>query len=193
MSTTTQSRTATLPPLAGTEWQLDTAHTMVEFAARHLMITTVKGRFGKVSGTVAFDARAALEPIVEIDIDAASLDTREDRRDAHLRSGDFLDVDKHPKIRFRGGRIEGNPLDDFKLHGELTIRGVTRKVVLDVSHEGRSLDPWGVEHLGFIAKTKIDRRDFGLTWNMALETGGVLVGDEIKISIDVELIRKVQA
>jgi polyisoprenoid-binding protein YceI len=193
METITDTRTATMPALTGSEWQLDPAHTMVEFSARHLMITTVKGRFGKVSGTVTFDATVPRQPNVEVEIDAASLDTREERRDNHLRSADFLDVEKHPTLRFRGTRIEGDPVGEFELHGELTIRGVTRKVVLDVSHEGRGIDPWGVEHLGFIAKTRIDRKDFGLLWNVALEAGGVLVGDEIKISIDAQLIRKVVA
>jgi polyisoprenoid-binding protein YceI len=187
MSTTT----TTAPAEAGvTTWSIDPAHTHVEFAVRHLMITTVKGRFTDVSGTVRMHDNDIAKSEVEININAASIDTREAQRDAHLRSADFLDVEKYPEITFRSKRIADVDGDQFKLVGDLFIHGVTREVTLDVTSEGRARDPWGGERAGFSAKTKIKRGDFGLTWNQSLETGGVLVGDEVKVSLEVELLRK---
>jgi polyisoprenoid-binding protein YceI len=128
---------------------------------------------------------------VDVTIQAASIDTRQEQRDAHLRSVDFLDAAHFPTIAFHSGKMEGGQIDgEFRLVGDLTIRGVTREVVLDVSAEGRLTDPWGAERAGFSAHGQIDRTDFGLTWNQALETGGVLVSDEVKISVEVELIRQ---
>jgi polyisoprenoid-binding protein YceI len=173
-----------------TTWRIDPAHTHVEFAVRHLMITTVKGRFNEVTGTVVSNDDQAAKGDVNITINAASIDTREPQRDAHLRSADFLDAEKFPAITFKSRRIEVVKGDDFKLAGDLTIHGVTQEVVLDVTSEGRAKDPWGGERAGFTATTKIKRGDFGLTWNQVLETGGVLVGDDVKISIDVELLKQ---
>jgi polyisoprenoid-binding protein YceI len=167
-------------------WQLDAAHTSVEFAVRHLMISTVKGRFGDVSGTLTGSLDDPRSVSADITIGVESIDTRQGQRDAHLRSPDFFDALKWPTIRFNGNRIEGDVNGDFSLVGDLTIRDVTREVKLDVTNEGRVKDPWGSSRIGFSAKTKIDRRDFGLTWNQALETGGIVVGDEIKISVDAE-------
>jgi polyisoprenoid-binding protein YceI len=181
MSTTTTS-TGTL-----TSWSIDPAHSHVEFAVKHMMIATVKGRFGVVHGTVRTDDADPARGIAEIEIDVDSIDTREPQRDAHLRSADFFDVEKFPKITFRSSRITDVGGDRFKLSGDLTIHGVTRDVTLDVTSEGRGRDPWGGERAGFSATTKIKRSEFGLTWNQALETGGLLVSDEVKISLDVEL------
>src|SRR5690606_5196459 len=164
-----------------TTWKLDPTHSQVEFAVKHMMFTTVRGRFAGVDGTVRADPANPSNSSVEVVIDAGSIDTRAEDRDTHLRSEDFLDVEKHPQITFRSTGVEGahaEPGAKFKVNGELTIRGVTRPVTLDATYEGTGTDPWGGTRSGFSAATKIDRRDFGLTWNQALETGGVLVGQD---------------
>ena len=172
-------------------WRLDPAHTHVEFAVRHLMISTVKGGFADVQGVVRMDGASPGLAGVDVTIGVRSIDTRQPERDAHLRSVDFLDAARFPAITFRGRRIEGIPAQgDFRLVGDLTIRGITREVVLHVWQEGRVTDPLGDERVGFRARTKIDRTDFGLTWNQALEAGGVLVGNEVRISAEVELVRQ---
>jgi polyisoprenoid-binding protein YceI len=176
-----------------TTWQIDHNHSLVEFSAKHMMITTVKGRFGQVSGTITVDERNPDRSSVEAEIEAASIDTRADQRDQHLRSPDFLDVENYPSITFRSRRVEGTsrePGDKFRITGDLTIRGTTREVTLDAVYDGTGKDPWGGERVSFSANTKIDRREFGLTWNQALEAGGVLVGNEIKVSIEVQAVRK---
>lgn len=173
-----------------TTWTIDPAHTSVGFSVKHLMITTVKGRFAGVKGTVTIDEEDLAGSEVEVTIDASSIDTRESQRDAHLRSADFLDVETFPAIMFKSRQISDVAGDSFKVIGDLTIRGVSREVVLDVTSEGRAKDPWGGDRAAFEATTKIKRSDFGLTWNQALETGGVLVGDELKISLDLQVIRQ---
>jgi polyisoprenoid-binding protein YceI len=175
-------------PATKTTWKLDPAHTLVEFSAKHLMITTVKGRITDIEGTIHGDEQNPQNSSVEAVLKAASLDTRTDQRDQHLRSADFLDVEKFPQIKFRSTRIEGGK-ESFKLTGDLTIRDVTKPITFDVEFEGTTRDPWGGERVGFSAKGKIDRRDFGLTWNQALETGGVVVGNDIKINLEVEAIK----
>lgn len=177
-------------PVAGTKttWKLDPSHTHVEFSAKHLMISTVKGRITDIEGIIYSDGKDLKNSSVEATLKAVSLDTRTDQRDQHLRSADFLDVEKYPEIRFRSTRIEGDK-QRFKLTGDLTIRDVTKPITLDVEFEGETKDPWGGERIGFSATGKIDRREFGLTWNLALETGGVVVGNDIKISLDVEAIK----
>jgi polyisoprenoid-binding protein YceI len=182
MATATQSATGV------TTWKIDPAHTHVEFAVKHMMIATVKGRFSEVTGEIQLDEGNLRNSKVYIEINVASIDTREPQRDQHLLSPDFFDVEKYPKITFRSTAIE-NTLEQFKLTGDLTIHGVTRPVTLDVTHEGRGKDPWGGERIGFAATGKIKRSDFGLTWNAALETGGFLVGDDVKISLDVEAVK----
>jgi polyisoprenoid-binding protein YceI len=172
-----------------TTWKVDPAHTNVEFAVRHLMITTVRGRFTDVQGSVVLNDAEPTKNRAEITIGAASIDTREAQRDAHLRSADFLDVEKFPTLTFRSTRLADTSNDGFTLVGDLTIHGVTRQVSLDVTVEGRTRDPWGGERAGFSARTQIRRGDFGLIWNQVLETGGVVVGDEVRISIDVELLK----
>lgn len=177
-------------PAAGTrtEWKLDPTHTLVEFSAKHLMITTVKGRITDLEGSIFVDEKNPTKSSVQATLKAASLDTRTDQRDQHLRSGDFLDVEKYPDIRFKSTRIEGDR-NEFKLTGDLTIRDVTREVTLDVQFEGQTKDPWGGERAGFSAKGKIDRRDFGLIWNVLLEGGGLTVSNDIKINIEVEAVK----
>jgi polyisoprenoid-binding protein YceI len=172
-------------------WQIDPNHSLVEFSAKHLMITTVKGRFTTVSGTIEVDEQNPDRSRVEAEIAAATLVTGAEQRDQHLRSPDFLDVEKFPTISFRSKRIQGtskNPGDEFRVTGDLTIHGTTREVTLDAVYEGTGKDPWGGERVSFSATTKIDRRDFGLTWNQALETGGLLVGNDIKISLEVQAV-----
>jgi polyisoprenoid-binding protein YceI len=178
-------------PVAGpTTWAIDPVHSSVEFAVRHLMITTVKGRFSEVSGGAVLDDGNPGAAQVEITIGAGSIDTREPQRDAHLRSADFFDAEKYPTLTFRSTGIRDRSDDGFKLVGNLTIHGVTREVVLDVTFEGRSKDPWGGQRAGYSATTKIKRSDFGLTWNQLLETGGLAVSDDVKITLDVQLVDK---
>jgi polyisoprenoid-binding protein YceI len=175
---------------APTTWAIDAAHTSVEFSVRHLMITTVKGRFAGVKGVVITNDDDPAKGEVEVVIDAATIDTREPQRDAHLRSADFFDAETFPTLRFKSRRLADVAGNRFKLVGDLTIRDVTREVVLDVTAHGRAQDPWGGQRAGFEATTKIKRSDFGLTWNQLLETGGVAVGDEIKIVIDAQVVRQ---
>ena len=181
--------TAILEHPATTAWHIDPAHSHIEFAVRHLMISTVKGRFHEFSGALTGDPSAPAGASVTITIAAASIDTRETQRDAHLRSADFFDADRFPEITFTSTNVarDGN---DLNVPGLLTIRGVSKNVTLRVTPEGRAKDPWGNERVGYSATTTINRKDFGLSWNQALETGGVLVGDEVRISIDVQLIKQ---
>jgi len=171
-----------------TAWKLDPVHSIVEFSAKHLMITTVKGRITDVEGTIYTDEKDPKNSSVEATLKAISIDTRTDQRDQHLRSADFLNVEKFPEIKFRSTRIDGKK-EEFKLTGDLTIRDVTKPITLDVQFEGETKDPWGGLRVGFSAKGKIDRRDWGLTWNQALETGGVVVGNDIKIELEVQAVK----
>ena len=180
--------TVSAVPEKKTTWTIDAAHSHVEFAVKHLMISTVKGRFGDVSGTVTAGDDTFRDAELDIKIGVASIDTRQPDRDTHLRSADFFEVEKFPTMTFKSTRVEPKG-DDIKVTGQLTIRDVTKDVVLTVTPEGTGKDPWGGVRAGFSATAKINRRDFGLTWNQALETGGFVVGDEIKISIDVELVK----
>jgi len=186
MSSTTTPATGTT-----TEWTIDPTHSHVEFAVRHLMISTVRGRFAAVSGTVRADDANPAAATVDVVIDAASIDTREAQRDAHLRSADFFDVERYPSLTFKSRRVDNVREGSFTLVGDLTIHGVTREVELEVLAEGRVKDPWGSERAGYTATTKIKRSDFGLNWNQVLEAGGFLVGDDIKITIELELVKKV--
>jgi polyisoprenoid-binding protein YceI len=181
------SATTTAP--VRTTWKIDPVHSDVEFGVRHMMITTVKGRFPGVEGTVVMDASNPSNAEVDIRIDAATIDTREQQRDAHLRSADFFDVEKFPHITFAATRIAERSGNEFKLAGDLTIHGVTRNVILDVVEEGRGKDPWGGERAGFTAATRINRKDFGLQWNQTLETGGLLVGEDVKITLELQLVK----
>lgn len=184
------SSTAVRDTLTGASvWSLDPAHSSVEFAVRHLMISTVKGQFNDFTAVLDLNEGEPQRSKVTFEADVASIDTRQAQRDAHLRSADFFDADNHPRITFVSKRIEGSPDGDFRMIGDLTMRGVTREVALDASFSGGGGDPWGNERKAFSAKGKVDRRDFGLTWNQALETGGIVVGDEVRIEVHAEFVR----
>ena len=171
-----------------TTWKIDPSHTIVEFSAKHLMISTVKGRITDIEGTIVADEDELTNSSVDVTLKAASIDTRTEQRDNHLRSPDFLHAEQFPVITFRSTKIEGDR-EDFSLTGDLTIREVTKPITLKVTFEGQTKDPWGGERIGFSASGKIDRRDFGLTWNQLLETGGAVVGNEIKIAVEVEAVK----
>ena len=176
-----------------TTYRIDPAHSTAQFVVRHMMITNVRGAFGKVEGTVVYDPENPAQSSIEAAIDVASIETRDAQRDAHLKSADFLDADKFPKITFKSSKIEGSG-GEFRVSGDLTIHGVTRPVVLQV--EGptpAAKDPWGNTRVGASATTRIKRSDFGLTWNAALETGGFLIGDEVKIELEIQLIESAAA
>ena len=170
-------------------YAIDASHSNVEFAVKHMMITTVKGRFGDVKGTVALPESG--QPVVDVTIAAASIDTRVEARDTHLKSADFFDVEKYPELRFVSTRVQRTD-DGYKLTGDLTIRGVTKPVTLTVTEEGTGVDPWGNQKAAYSATGKFSRSEFGLNWNAALETGGVLVSDEVKIAIDAQLVLQQQ-
>ena len=191
---TTGTRLTTEAPLeagAKSEWRIDAAHSLVQFAVKHMMFTTVRGRFTDVQGLIhcpdeADPSRAS----VEATIAAASIDTGDANRDAHLRSEDFLDVERYPTITFRSTRVERMTEDQLQITGDLTIRGVSREVMLDTTYNGRGTNPWGVEVVGFTAQTQINRKDFGLTWNAALESGGFLVGDKLDGLVEVQAVKQ---
>jgi polyisoprenoid-binding protein YceI len=168
-------------------YAIDASHSNVEFAVKHMMITTVKGRFGDVKGTVEIPQSG--QPKVDVTIAAASIDTRVDARDNHLRSADFFDAEKYPTLRFVSTRAETTD-DGYTLVGDLTIKDVTRPVKLAVTAEGTGVDPWGNQKVAYAATGKIDRTEFGLTWNAALETGGVLVSNDVKLAFDVQLVKQ---
>ena len=181
---------ANAPQATATIWNIDPVHTMVEFKVRHMMITNVKGHFTGVNGVLTLDEQDITKSHVEASIDAASINTREADRDAHLKSADFLDVEKFPTLTFASTRITRTGDEELQVEGDLTIHGVTRSVKFAV--EGPTppgKDPWGNTRIGWTATTKINRKDFGLTWNAALETGGILVGEEVTITFDVEAIK----
>jgi polyisoprenoid-binding protein YceI len=175
-------------PTAG-RYVLDPTHTTVGFLAKHLMVAKVRGRFGTFDGAVTI-AEHPLASSVEVAIDAASIDTRTEDRDAHLRSPDFLDVEQYPTLSFRSTNLRHQGGNDFAVEGELTIKGVSRPVTLDMELDGLMGDPWGGQRMAFSARVEIDREDWGLTWNVALETGGVLVSKKIAIEIEGEAVRE---
>jgi polyisoprenoid-binding protein YceI len=166
-------------------WNLDNAHTSIGFTVRHLL-SKVRGHFATYSGAIELDEQDVRRSSVRVEIDAASIDTREPKRDAHLRSPDFFDVENHPKLTFVSKEILADGGKVTQVIGDLTIHGVTRQVTLDVEDLGRAKDPWGNEKLLFEATTQINRKDYGLNWNAVLETGGFLVGDKIEINLDLQ-------
>jgi polyisoprenoid-binding protein YceI len=173
-----------------TTWNIDPVHTTAEFKVKHMMISNVKGHFASVSGIIKLDEQDPANSTVEASIDATSVNTRDPQRDAHLKSADFLDVEKFPALTFVSVRVTPKGEGEAAVEGDLTIHGVTRKVVFSV--EGPTApakDPWGNLRIGLSAVTKISRKDFGLTWNSALEAGGFLVGDEVTISLDVQAVK----
>jgi polyisoprenoid-binding protein YceI len=174
-----------------TIWTIDPAHTHVEFAVKHLAIATVRGRFSDVSGAVTVAGDDFSQARVEATVGVASIDTREPNRDAHLKSSDFFDVEKYPAMTFKRRRVElQHEAHHYRLVGDLTLHGVTKDIILDVLLEGRTTDPYGTNRTGFSATGRINRKDFGLAWNQVLETGGVVVGDDVKISLDAELVER---
>lgn len=176
-----------------TIWQIDAAHTSVELAVKHMMFTTVRGRFKDVKGTIEADEQNPGQSTVNVEIAAASIDTGSADRDTHLRSADFLDVESHPTITFRSKHVDGAAKkegDKFRLTGDLTIRGTTIEVTLDCTYEGTGKDPWGGTRAGSRAEGRIDRRDWGLKWNQALETGGILVANEVRIEVEVQAVKQ---
>ena len=178
--------------MANTTWQIDPNHSAVEFAVKHMMFTTVRGRFKDVKGTIEVDEQNPDRSVVNVEIAAASIDTGSADRDTHLRSADFLDVENHPTLTFRSKRVEGATQkegDSFRVIGDLTIRGTTMEVTLDAIYEGTGKDPWGGTRAGARATAKIDRRDWGLKWNQALETGGILVANEVRIEVEVQAVK----
>jgi polyisoprenoid-binding protein YceI len=180
------------PSFAGAStWQIDSAHTSAQFAVRHLMVSTVRGTLGKVTGTVNLDETDLTKSAVEASVDVAGIDTREPKRDTHLKGPDFFDVEKHPTITFKSKKITKLGETNFQVAGDLTMHGVTKEIVLDVEGTPKSLkDPMGKVRLGGIATTKLNRKDFGIVWNSAMDGGGVVVADEVDVTIDIELTQQ---
>lgn len=174
-------------------WQIDSSHSGVHFTVRHLVIAKVRGQFGRWTGTLQVPGGDFARASLDVVIDASSIDTGVADRDTHLRSADFFDVEKYPEITFRSTGVTEAGADRLRVAGALTIKGVTRDVELDVEVLGKTKDPWGNERAAFSATTSVDRREFGLTWNQVLETGGVMVGDRIDIAIDVQAVRQAEA
>ena len=182
MTTATQTSIST--------WTVDPAHSIVEFAVKHLVITTVKGRFRDFEGTIRIDESHPENSSVSASVDVASVDTNTADRDAHLRSDDFFNAERYPKITFRSTTVERVDDTHYKVHGDLTIRDVTKQVVLDAEFEGEVDDPWGHRRAAFTATTQISRNEFGVKWNQLIETGGAVVSDNVKITLNVEAVRQ---
>jgi polyisoprenoid-binding protein YceI len=173
-------------------WDIDVGHSAVHFWVRHMVISKVHGRFARWSGAIELDAQDLSRSSVEVRIEASSIDTQVADRDNHLRSADFLDVAKHPEITFKSRRVE-KANGALRVTGDLSLHGVVREVTLEAEFAGTGKDPWGNERAGFSAKASLDRREFGLVWNAALETGGVLVGEKVEIAIELEAVKKAAA
>jgi len=184
------STVATPQATAVSTWNIDPAHSHAEFKVRHMMISNVKGEFKGIGGTLKLNDADLTQSGVEVSIDAASIDTGEAQRDGHLKTADFLDVEKFPTLTFKSTRVVKGKNGEVKVSGDLTIHGVTRNVELEVEGPSASMkDPWGNTRIGLSATTRINRKDFGLSWNAALETGGILVGEEVNITLDVQFIK----
>ncbi len=171
-------------------WVIDPSHSRVGFSAKHAMVATVRGQFTDFSGSLTLDGSNPAASVAEVTISTASINTNSEDRDNHVRSADFLDVETHPDMTFRSTGVKHEGGDDFVMAGDLTIRGTTRPVELEVELEGLATDPFGNERIGFSGETVISRKDFGLTWNVALEAGGVLVSDKVKITLDVSAVKQ---
>jgi polyisoprenoid-binding protein YceI len=179
--------------MAQENWQVDGAHSAVNLVVRHMVISKVRGHFTRWNAKLQLDTAELTRSTVEVDIEAASIETGVADRDTHLRSPDFLDAAKYPTLRYRSRRVEAASQDRLRVVGDLTIRNVTREVVLDVEYGGQGKDPWGNIRVGFTATASLNRKDFGLTWNQALETGGVLVADRVDIEIELQAIKQAAA
>jgi len=182
MTATTQAQTTT--------WALDPAHTQAEFAVKHMVFTTVKGHFSDITGEIKFNEGDWSKSSVNVTMPVSTVTTKDEKRDAHLKSPDFFDSENNPNITFTSTKVEKGRGDDFKVYGDLSIRGVTKPVVLDATFNGQGPTPFGTTIISFSASTKINRKDYNVSFNMPLEGGGVLVGEEIKISIEVEAIKQ---
>jgi polyisoprenoid-binding protein YceI len=180
----------TATPVKATTWTIDPMHSIAEFAVKHLVVTTVKGRFRDLEATLHIDEANPENSSVEAKIAVASVDTNVDARDADLRSDNFFSAEKFPYITFRSTRVERPEDERFRLIGDLTIRDVTKEVVLDGEYEGQIVDPWGNQRAAFTATTQISRSEFGVKWNQLIETGGAVVGDNVKITLHLEAIRQ---
>ena len=182
--------TVATPTAVTTTWNIDSVHSSAQFKVKHMMISNVKGEFTKITGSLKYDAENIANSYVEASIDANTISTRDPQRDAHLKSADFFDVEKYPALTFKSTRVSKKADGELSVAGDLTIHGVTKNVVFEV--EGPSAptkDPWGNTRVGLSATTRINRKDFGLTWNAALETGGILVGEEVSITLDVQFTK----
>ena len=179
--------------MARERWEIDSSHSGIHFSVRHMVVAKVRGQFARWTGTVLAEDGDLSRGTVDVVIDASSIDTGVADRDKHLKSADFFDVERFPELTFKGRGTRKLNETSLRLTGDLTIRGVTREVELAVEYAGRTKDPWGNERAGFTAKTAIDRKDFGLTWNQVLEAGGVMVSDKVTIEVEVEAVRQVAA
>ncbi len=173
-------------------WKIDASHSTVEFVAKHMMIANVRGRFPDVEGTIRFDEEDIAKSSVEATIQVATITTGAEQRDTHMRSGDFFLVEQYPNITFKSRRIEPKGDNEYNIIGDLTIRGITKEVTLNTTYEGRGVTPYGAEAIGFSATTTVNRKDFDLNWNVALETGGVLVGDKVKLDLNIEAVKSTE-
>jgi polyisoprenoid-binding protein YceI len=171
------------------KWDFDTSHSSINFAVRHMVVSKVHGRFLKWSGDLQFAPDNLTQSKIEVEVDANSIETHDEKRDAHLKSADFLDSGKYPKMSFKSTRIEKAGDNEYNVVGNLTVHGVTKEIALKTEFGGRAKDPWGGERAGFTASTTINRKDFGLGWNVALEAGGWLVGEKVEISLEVEALK----
>jgi polyisoprenoid-binding protein YceI len=174
-------------------WELDAAHSLIEFSAKHMMVTTVKGRFTKHSGVLELDEQNPSASKVDVTIDVNSLYSGDEKRDAHLLSADFFDVEKYPTITYKSTKVEEVGDNHFRITGDLTIHGVTKEVVLDANLEGQATNPWGKRIAAFTLHTSVNRKDYGLNWNVALEAGGVLVSDKVNINIEAQAVEVASA
>ncbi len=174
-------------------WVIDSAHSEINFTVRHMMISNVRGQFQKFSGTVEFDEQNPINTKVDVQIEAASVNTKEEKRDAHLRSPDFFDAEHYPYLTFKSKRVAVKDAHHTTVYGDLTIRDITQEVALEVEYNGQSKSPWGTTSAGFTARTQIKRKNWNLNWNVALETGGWLVGDDINVSIEMEIVKQPEA
>jgi polyisoprenoid-binding protein YceI len=170
-------------------WNIDLPHSAIHFSARHMVVSKTRGRFAKFSGAIQFDPKELSKGTVNVEIDPASVDTGDAQRDGHLRSGDFFEVEKFPKASFKSTSVVEKGEGKLQITGDLTLHGVTKSVTLDASYEGSGKDPWGGERSGFTATTTINRTDFGVSFNKALDTGGLLVGEKIELQLEVEAVK----
>ncbi|MEJ7900704.1 MAG: YceI family protein [Thermomicrobiales bacterium] len=169
-----------------TVWTIDAVHSSVDFSVKHMVFATAKGRFSDVKGTIALDSEKVANSTVKVEIAADSVDTRDAKRDEHLKSADFFDAETYPTLAFTSTKVESAGGSNLAVTGDLTIHGVTKQVVLETEFNGQGTNPWGQGVISYTAHAKINRKDFGLSWNSALESGGVLVGEDVKIAIEIE-------